>query len=165
MLENKLDNKFEILFDFSKKSFEEIITEVTGETIEECPIQEIVSDNMLTIIIGISGETCGRILLRTSAEYGNNLAKIMNFGDELENSDDLYLYLAEFANMFCGRTATYINNKFGKREIWITPPAIFSAKDLDMFTPNVSTMEAYYKCPFGDFIIDVGFSESNYDDF
>lgn len=165
MSDNILENKFELLNDFAKKSFEVIIEEVTGETIQPSEKFDIISDNMLSIIIGISGETNGRILLNTSAEYGGNLAKTMNFGDELENEDDLYVYLAEFANMFCGRAATYINNQFGKREIWITPPAIFSAKDLDIVTPNVTSMQTYYKCSFGEFIVDVGFSESNFDEF
>jgi len=160
-----LENKFEILFDFSKKSFEEIIAEVTGENIEPCEKFNIDSENMLSIIIGLSGETNGRILLNTSIDYGKKLAVAMNFGDELDNEDDLYVYLAEFSNMFCGRAATYINDKFGKREIWITPPAIFSAKDLEVITPNVTTMKAYYQCSFGQFIVDTGFSEGSYDDF
>ena len=160
-----MENKFGILFDFAKKSFEEVVAEISGEEITHTDMFKIEAESMLSIIIGISGDTNGRILLNTSLEYGNNLAKAMNFGDELDSEDDLYVYLAEFANMFCGRTATYINNKFGKREIWITPPAIFSAKDLDIVTPNVTSMQAYYKCSFGEFIVDIGFSETSIDDF
>ena len=160
-----LDNKNEALIDFSKKSFEEIVSEVTGDEIAAGEKFTFDSDSLLSIIIGISGETNGRILLNTSLADGKSLAKAMNFGDELENEEDLYVYLAEFANMFCGRTATYINNMFGKREVWITPPAIFSARDLDIVTPNVTTNQSYYDCPFGKFIVDVGFSESNLDEF
>ena len=89
----------------------------------------------------------------------------MNFGDPLENEEDLHMYLAEFANMFCGRAATHINNAFGKRELWISPPAIFSARDLEIVTPNVSSMKAYYECGLGKFIVDMGFSENSYDEF
>ncbi len=161
-----LETKFEVLTDFSKKSFVEIMSEVTGEEIEEVEKFSFDGDEMLSIIIGVSGKTNGRILLNTSVKDGGELAKTMNFGDELENEDDLYVYLAEFANMFCGRTATYINNKFGQREIWITPPAIFSARDLDVITPNVTSKQAYYKCSIGSFVVDVGFSESSsYDEF
>lgn len=160
-----MENKFEVLFDFAKKSFQEVISEVTGDSIEPTDEFKIESNNMLSIIIGLSGETNGRILLNTSVEYGKNIATAMNFGDELESEDDLYIYLAEFANMFCGRTATHINNQFGKREIWISPPAIFSAKDLDIVTPNVTSMRAYYKCALGEFTIDTGFSENYYDEF
>lgn len=162
-----LDTKFDILFELAKKSFEEIMMEVAGESIEadgEFAIQP--EDRLsLSIIIGLSGNTNGRILLNTSVEYGKNIAIAMNFGDPLENEEDLHVYLAEFANMFCGRAATHINNKFGKREIWISPPAIFSAKDLDIVTPNVSSMKAYYEFSMGKFIVDMGFSENAYDDF
>lgn len=162
-----VENKFELLFGMAKQSFEEVVSEVTGEPIHsngEFSIEP--ADRLsLSIIIGLSGETNGRILLNTSVEYGKNIATAMNFGDPLENEEDLHVYLAEFANMFCGRTATHINNKFGKREIWISPPAIFSAKDLDIVTPNVSSMKAYYEFSLGKFIVDMGFSESEYDEF
>lgn len=163
-----IENKFDLLFDFAKKSFEEVMAEVTGEEISsdgEFSLEPPDDRLSLSIIIGLSGETNGRILLNTSVEYGKNIAVAMNFGDPLENEEDLHVYLAEFANMFCGRAATHINNKFGKREIWISPPAIFSAKDLDIVTPNVSSMKAYYSCGLGKFIVDMGFSESSYDEF
>lgn len=162
-----LENKFEVLFNLAKQSFEEIMLEVTGESItadEEFNLAP--ADRLsLSIIIGLSGNTNGRILLNTSVEYGKNIAVAMNFGDPLENDDDLHVYLAEFANMFCGRAATHINNAFGKREIWISPPAIFSAKDLDIVTPNVSSTKAFYNCSLGKFIVDMGFSECTYDEF
>ena len=162
-----LENKYELLFGFAKKSFEDVMAEVTGETIQADGEFNIEPEDKLSlsIIIGLSGETNGRILLNTSVEYGKNIAVAMNFGDPLDNEEDLHVYLAEFANMFCGRTATHINNQFGKREIWISPPAIFSARDLDIVTPNVSSMKAYYECPLGKFIVDMGFSESSYDEF
>lgn len=160
-------NKFEVLFGLAKRSFEEIMLEVTGESIQADGEFAITPEDRLSlsIIIGLSGNTNGRILLNTSVEYGKNIAVSMNFGDPLESEDDLHVYLAEFANMFCGRAATHINNEFGKREIWISPPAIFSAKDLDIVTPNVSSTKAFYECSLGKFIVDMGFSENSYDDF
>lgn len=162
-----VENKYDVLFGLVKQSFEEVMSEVTGEAIQaDGEFQIDTKDQLsLSIIIGISGNTNGRILLNTTAENGKNVAEAMNFGDPLEQEEDLYTYLAEFANMFCGRAATHINNKFGKREIWISPPAIFSAKDLDIVTPNVSSMKAYYECSLGKFMVDMGFSESTYDDF
>lgn len=160
-------DKFETLFELSKKSFEEVIAEVTGDTIEASDVFDVKPEKelALSIIISLSGNTNGRILLNTTVKDGMNIAVAMNFGDPLDNPDDLHVYLAEFANMFCGRAATHINNEFGKREIWISPPAIFSAMDLDIVTPNVSSMKAYYDCPLGKFIVDIGFSENSYDEF
>lgn len=162
-----IENKFELLFNLAKRSFEEIMSEVTGEAINDVGEFLLQPEDRLSlsIIIGISGNTNGRILLNTSVAYGKNIAVAMNFGDPLDNDDDLHVYLAEFANMFCGRAATHINNAFGKREIWISPPAIFSAKDLDIVTPNVSSTKAYYECGLGRFIVDMGFSENTYDEF
>jgi len=162
-----LKNKYEILFNLAKKSFEEVVSEISGETLQSSGEFAIANNDKLSlsIIIGLSGETNGRILINTSAEYGKNIAITMNFGDELDNEEDLFVYLAEFANMVCGRAATHINNEFGKREIWISPPAIFSAQDLEIVTPNVSSMKAFYEFSFGKFILDMGFSESSYDDF
>lgn len=161
------ESKFTTLFNLAKQSFEEVVQEVTGTPIKADGEFEIKPEDKLSlsIIIGISGNTNGRILLNTSIEYGRNIATAMNFGDPLDNDDDLYMYLAEFSNMFCGRAVTHINNKFGQREIWISPPAIFSAKDLEIVTPNVSSMKAYYECDLGKFIVDMGFSESEYDEF
>ncbi len=167
MVNTETQDKFNILFDFAKKAFEEIVMEVTEEEIHDGEKFEIAPENKLalSIIIGFSGKTNGRILLNTSVEDGKNIAVAMNFGEELEKEEDLHMLLAEFANMFCGRTATYINNEFGKREIWISPPAIFSASDLDIVTPNVTSSKAYYQCNLGKFIVDTGFSEDNYDEF
>ncbi len=161
------NNKYDILFNLAKKSFEEVVAEVTGEPIQASAEFLISNEDRLSlsIIIGLSGETNGRILLNTSLAYGKNIAVAMNFGDELDSEDDLFVYLAEFANMVCGRAATHINNQFGKREIWISPPAIFSAKDLDIITPNVSSTKAFYEFALGKFILDMGFSESDYADF
>lgn len=166
-MENIVENKFDLLFNLAKKSFEEIMLEITGESIvADTEFNIAPADRLsLSIIIGLSGNTNGRILLNTSVEYGKNIAVAMNFGDPLESEEDLHVYLAEFANMFCGRAATHINNAFGKREIWISPPAIFSAKDLDIVTPNVSSMKSFYECSMGKFIVDMGFSECTYDEF
>ena len=160
-------DKHEVLFELSKKSFQEVVEEVTGDSVTSCEPFEIVPENQLSlsIIISLTGNTNGRILLNTTVADGMNIAVAMNFGEPLDDNDDLHVYLAEFANMFCGRAATHINNEFGKREIWISPPAIFSAMDLDIITPNVTSRKAYYDCPLGRFVVDIGFSENYYDEF
>ena len=55
------------------------------------------------------------------------------------------LYVAEFANMFCGRATTYANNEYKEREFWLTPPAIFSAENLEITSPSIESESAYYK--------------------
>ncbi len=152
-------DKFDLIYDFTKKSFEDVLMEIAEQSVETCDVFKVGEENKLTVVIGISGETNGRILLETSLDSARKLAVAMNFGDELESEDDLYLYMGEFSNMFCGRATTYINDNFQKREVWITPPAIFSARDLYVVTPHVTTKKACFQCELGHFVIDVGFRE------
>ncbi|GBF23464.1 chemotaxis protein CheX, partial [Candidatus Gastranaerophilus sp. (ex Termes propinquus)] len=138
-MENETINKPEILFEYTTKAFEEIIAETIGSEITPCEELKLASTEILSVIIGVTGNINGRILLNTTVATANKLAEFMNFGEPLDNKDDLFIYLSEFANMYCGRMVTYINDRFGKREVWITPPAIFSANDLAIITPHMAT--------------------------
>ena len=73
----------------------------------------------------------------------------------------MYFYLAEFANMFCGRSTTYINNALKERGIWLAPPAIFSAKNLEINTPSIQSEKICYTGKQGCFLIDIGFEGGN----
>ena len=160
------EDKYSVLFDIATKSFEEIVQEVADDTPQVCEPFDIDAQSSLSVIIGITSEINGRILINSSTESANNLAVAMNFGDPLDNEDDLFVYLAEFANMSCGRMTTYINDKYGQRVVWIAPPAIFSADNLKIVTPHITTRKQYYNTAHGKFIIDVGYNDgSQYDGF
>lgn len=163
-----LENKFETLFNLAKKSFEEVMLKAIGVAVtsnSEVGIKTNEDRLSLCIIIGLLGNVNGRILLRTSFEYSHNIALAMNGRNALDKEDDLYIYLADFADMFCNIAAKHIHNTFGERKVWMSPPAIFSAKDLDIVTPNASSMKAYYECESDKFVVDIGFNENTYDDF
>jgi CheY-specific phosphatase CheX len=164
---NTMENKLDVLYENTTKAFEEIVAEVTGEEISPVDNFTIDSKETLSVIVGVTGQISGRILLNASVETANKLAEAMNFGDPLDNKDDLYVYLSEFGNMYCGRMVTYVNDKFGKREVWITPPAIFAASDLEIVTPHMTTKKCFYECSVGKIIVDVGYSDGNavYDEF
>ncbi|MEI7473515.1 MAG: chemotaxis protein CheX [bacterium] len=151
--------KIEKFIDYVKKAF----TEITKELVDS--EYNVVSENILkdnakvAIIIGICGNTKGRILLESDFETASNFAVAMNFGDFFEDPKDMYLYVAEFANMFCGRATTYINNEYQNREFWLSPPAIFSAENLEILSPTIHSEVAYYSGEQGSFIIDIGIEE------
>jgi|GEM_PF-1145962 len=166
MENNAVGSQQQILFDYTTQSFEEIMAEVTG--VEASSVEEfkVSSKDVLSVIVGVTGQINGRILLNTSLETATKLAEAMNFGDPLENKDDLFIYLSEFGNMYCGRMVTHINDKFGSRQVWITPPAIFSASDLEVISPHILTTKKYYESEVGQLIVDVGYSDgSGFDDF
>lgn len=161
------DTKCDILLNYTKQAFEEVIYDVTSEQVVALNEFEINPENNLffTLIIGFSGEIDGRVLINTSYDDGSKLAATMNFGRELENEEDIHMYLIELANLFSKKIKAFNTNKFGEREIWISPPAIFSAKDMAIDTPNIPSIKAFYECPSGKFVIDMGFRESEHEEF
>ncbi len=154
----------ECLYEFTTKAFEEVIKEITDIEISQADSFIMSSPSVLSVVVGTSGVN-GRILLTTTYDYAKNVACYMNFGDPIEDQDEVFMYFAEFANMYCGRATTYMNDKFGARALWISPPAIFAAEDLKIISPNLVTQKAYYKTDFGDFIVDVGVIDDEDSDF
>lgn len=115
----------------------------------------------IVIIIGITGNIKGRIQLECDMSTANMLTVDMNQGDPLDDPKDLYLYMAEFANMVCGRAATYINNEFNEREAWLAPPAVFSGESLEILSPGIRSELACFNGKQGSFVVDVGIEGVN----
>jgi len=149
--------KFENFVAFIKKSFEEVINELVDTTYEEISSKEIDSEEKVALVIGIAGNSKGRILLISSKETADTFAVAMNCDDPLDDPKDMYIYMAEFSNMFCGRATTFANNEYKDREFWLTPPGIFSAKNLEISTPSIQSEIAVYKGKHGLFLVDIGF--------
>jgi len=152
-------DKFDIFLNLTKKAFCDVAIELTSceFSIVEKPEEE--ENSKLAIIIGITGNSKGRIILECDISAARNFAVGMNFGDELANDEEMYFNIAEFANMIAGRSATYINNEFKEREAWLSPPAIFSGANLNIISPNIQSEIIYYCGEAGIFKIDIGFGD------
>jgi CheY-specific phosphatase CheX len=155
----------ESIYAYTTQSFEEVINEITDIEIKQSDSFMLNSPSTLSVVVGSSGVINGRILLTTSYEDAKNVVTYMNFGDPVESEDEVFMYFAEFANMYCGRATTYMNNKFGARAMWISPPAIFQAEDLKIISPNIVTKKMYYQTEFGKFIVDIGIIDEEENDF
>ena len=142
---------------FVKKAFEEVTSELVETGYKATESVQSQATSKIVIIIGICGKSKGRIILESDLETAGKFAVAMNFGDALDDPKDLYLYIAEFANMFCGRATTYANNEYKDREFWLTPPAIFSAEDLEITSPSIQSETVCYSGNEGIFLIDIGF--------
>lgn len=149
--------KLGIFINHFKKSFEEVTKELIENEYVSCEKTELDNEAKLCVLIGITGKSKGRISLNCTLETAKKFAIAMNFGDELDDPKDLYLYIAELANIFCGRAVTYINNDYNDREVWLAPPAIFSGKNLEIITPKINTETIYYTGQPGSFIVEIGF--------
>lgn len=151
--------KFDKLVGFVKKAFEEVSAELVNSEYKPTQSLELKDDAKVAVIIGIAGKTKGRILLESDFETASNFAIAMNDGDFFESPQEMYFYIAEFANMYCGRATTYINNEYKDREFWLTPPAIFSANGLEITSPSISSESAFYSGEQGCFLVDIGIEE------
>ena len=149
--------KFDKFVEFIKKSFEEVTRELVDSEYESNKALQLNDDTKIAIIIGVCGRSKGRILLESNFLTANNFAIAMNCGDPLDEPNDLYMYVAEFANMFCGRATTYSNNEYQNREFWLTPPAIFSGDELEINSPSIQAETVYYKGEQGIFLVEIGF--------
>ncbi len=152
-------DKSEKFMELTQKAFIDVSNELIACDFEKVDRYVAQSSHTLTIVIGITGKSKGRILLECDILTAEKFAVEMNFGDPLEDPKDLYLYIAEFANMVSGRAATYINNVTKNREKWLSPPTIFSGDNLEIETPNVNSKEFYYFAEVGVFKLDIGLGE------
>jgi len=153
--------KFKQVLGFTKKAFEEICVELLDSEFSPCKRFICEYPYKIAIIIGITGNSMGRIYLECDLETAVKIALTMNFGDRLDEPNDVYMYLAEFANMIGGRTTTYMSDTFQEGEFRLTPPAIFLGKGLEVLTPNIESKVAFYKGKLGKFFLDIGFEEEN----
>ena len=151
--------KFEKFLVLTQKAFLDVSQELISCDFKQIDSYPSKNNHIITVIIGITGKGKGRIILECDIATAEKFAVAMNFGDALDNKNDLYLYIAEFANMVTGRAATYINNELGERDKWLSPPSIFSGENLEIVTPNIESHEVYYSGNIGFFKLNIGLGE------
>jgi CheY-specific phosphatase CheX len=149
--------KFQKFLDFTQKAFLDISLELVSESYNYLDDAELDAFHTLAVVIGITGNSKGRIIIESSFETAKKFAVLMNCGDPLDEENDVYLYMAEFANMVSGRTATHANNEFKERFAWLAPPAIFAGENLEIASPNIICKDQYYTGEAGMFKVSIGF--------
>lgn len=153
--------KFQEILEITERAFEEVSMELLESEFKTCPRFICDYPYKVAIIIGITGSAIGRLYLECNLETAVKVALTMNFGERLDEPNDVYTYLAEFANMIGGRTTTYMTDAFQNNEFRLSPPAIFSGKGLETLSPNINSKMSYYCGRLGRFFIDIGFEEEN----
>lgn len=151
--------KFQEILHITEKAFEEVSMELLESEFIKCARFICDYPYKVAIIIGITGSATGRLYLECDLETAVKVALTMNFGERLDEPNDVYTYLAEFGNMIGGRATTYMTEKFQNNEFRLSPPAIFSGKGLETLSPNIQSKMIYYNGKLGRFFVDVGFEE------
>jgi len=99
-------DKLDTVMKYISSAFESVSLELAESEYKKADSLSIDEENSVAVIIGIAGTMKGRIILHSGLKTAYGFTKIMNCGDPLDKKEDLFLYMAEFANMICGRSTT-----------------------------------------------------------
>lgn len=96
------------------------------------------NDEIFVVMIGITGELHGQVILYMNKEVACDLASRMMMGMEITSLDEIAISaLGELANMMMGNAMTNFFNRSIKLDI--TPPTMYLCEKLDLSVTD-STM-------------------------
>lgn len=137
-------------------AFQKVISQLTGMTFDSTnQLMPVTDEKKISLIVGLVGQNKGRVLF----ELNENLAfKIFEAMNSVSPDDDLelYLHLAEFANMVSGKGITGINDFYKSSQLRLTPPAVFAGKKLEISSPKVSSAGCNYCSEYGVIRMEIG---------
>ena len=122
---------------------------------EEIPAPVMIKSRGVTVVIGITGETKGRVLLDMSMETALDLARRLD--QDMNDEDFALLTAAEFCNIASGGVITAINNTSQKAALRLAPPSIFSGANSKIFSPNLKAVQLSYSTQSGQLDFYIGF--------
>lgn len=150
------EEKLKFFYKFMDDAFRKVVSQLTGMSftqVSEGP--SITDEKKLSLIVGWVGHNKGRVLLELNEKLALKIFEAMN-GAPPDDDLELYLHLAEFANMVSGNGITSINNFYKSSELRLTPPAIFVGKNLEISSPKVSTVGCIYRSEYGGIRMEIG---------
>jgi CheY-specific phosphatase CheX len=136
-------------------AFQKVASELTGMSF--FPVNElpVIDERKFSLIVGLVGHTNGRVLLELNEKLARKIFESMN-GVSPEDDLELYLHLAEFANMISGNGLTGINNMYKGSELRLTPPAVFAGKHLEITNSKMSSSGSSYGTEYGAIRLEIG---------
>lgn len=137
-------------------AFQKVVSQITGMTfVPADDLLPVLDEKKFSLIVGIVGNNKGHVLLELNESLARKIFEAMNSFPP-EDDLELYLHLAEFANMVSGNGLTNINNFFKGSELRLTPPAIFAGKNLEITSNKVSSAGGSYCSEYGNLRLEVG---------
>lgn len=136
-------------------AFQKVASEMTGMTFAPANDLPCIDEKKFSLIVGLVGQNKGRVILELNEKLALKIFEAMN-GAPPDDDLELYLYLAEFANMVSGNGLTSINNAFKGSELRLTPPAVFAGKQLEITSPKVSSAGGNYRSEYGAVRLEIG---------
>jgi len=112
----------------------------------------------LSIIIGVTGPVRGQVVYSMDPNFAHSAAKAMLPG---KLPADIKKYtnsaISEIANMITGQASISLAGE--KKLIDITPPAVFSGKDINIDFLNIPTISLSFISEIGSFEVNIALTE------
>lgn len=149
------EQKLNFFYQCLAEAFQKVASEMTGINYAPANDLTLTDEKKFSLIVGLVGQNKGRVLLELNEKLALKIFEEMN-GAPPDNDLELYLYLAEFANMVSGNGITSINNTLKGSELRLTPPAVFAGDQLEITSPKVSSAGGAYRSEYGAVRLEIG---------
>lgn len=116
--------------------------------------------NGIAIIIGITGNPMGRIILHTDVDTMAEFSRLMlGLSDDEDLTDeDMSESVEEAANIIAGRSVSMINDVFKDKELRVTPPGTICGNRIRIMNPKLISFNVIASTKIGKFKMNIGFA-------
>jgi len=147
-------NHIEFFKQSIKKTFEDMFEEkIILRNEDKAP--GWISSRGAAVVVGISGEKKGRVMIDMCLNTAFELSKILI--PEMDDEDFALFTIAEFCNIASGGATTLINDKLRRRALRLAPPSIFAGSNFKIFSPKLESVLLSYNTRFGEIDFHIGF--------
>ncbi|MDT8899999.1 response regulator [Anaeroselena agilis] len=148
--------------DMFKEALTQSITRMTKTTatISEEGQGAQISSRGLTVVIGISGQYPGTMILDLPMEQAEKMAEVI-LRRPAKKSDEVVAMLAEFANVVGGVACSLINKKDKQYKLRVSPPSVFYGTPTEVVSPNLPVRSLIADTDFGRIRLSVGFKKGS----
>lgn len=140
---------------------EEIIQELLSIEPQRGEMELQATENIpsVGVLIGITGQAIGRMLIIFDKELADKFVESMNGETYDIQSDMAQATIGEIGNMIMGRTITKLYDLGFHFEI--TPPSIIVGNSVKISTLGIETLSVTYSLPMGNLEINISIKENN----
>lgn len=156
----KVDTRF--LNPFFSSAFD-VIAEMSGESVSRGQLSISKSQDSVSagfsVVIGVTGEVEGRVILDMTKKTAIKFAEIMNMEDIGEFNDLVKSTMGEIGNMVSGRAVSKLQDEgFDFR---ITPPTLFEGEQMIMTTPiSLPVIVVPLNVSFGEILVNLALTQN-----
>lgn len=143
------------------ESTEEIVNEVLNVEAKRGEIDLKANETIpdVGVLIGITGQVVGRMLLIFDKDLAEKFVEIMNNEKYDLDSDMGQSTIGEIGNMIMGRSITKLYDLGFHFEI--TPPSVIVGRSVKISTLGIETLSVSYEMPLGKMEINISIKEKN----